>query len=243
MTTAPDIDFAAAYAEFQPKILNYVYRRTSDPFLSEDLTANVFLKAIDSIDRGAQVENVSGWLHRIAHNLVIDEYRSRDRHGVADLDEALPDKARTPLDWALHNIDAATLKNAMARLTDEQAEAIELRYFDGCEFGEIAAIMGKTEGAVKALMVRAYDSLYARLQKAMGYVGPREVREVNCADALCALLRERGPMTVAEIMAALRVTKNQASYALYTFVDKFTVVGKRPGRRGPASVWAIREAA
>lgn len=237
-----DIDFATVYTEFQPKILNYIYRRTSDPFLSEDLTANVFLKAIDSVERGVQVESVSGWLHRIAHNLVIDEYRSRDRHGVADLNEALPDKAKTPLDWVLHNIDAATLRSAMARLTDEQAEAIELRYFDGREFGEIATIMGKNEGAVKALVHRAYEGLYRRMQTLMGIAGPREVREASCVDEVCALLRRRGPMATPEIMAALGVSKNQVNYAVRGYADRFVLVGKRPGRRGDVSVWALKEA-
>ena len=71
------------YDRYEAKIYSYIYRRTGDQSLAEDLTAQVFLKMLESIrNRKAWHSSFSGWLYRIAHNLVIDHYRRRDRQSA-----------------------------------------------------------------------------------------------------------------------------------------------------------------
>jgi RNA polymerase sigma-70 factor (ECF subfamily) len=165
LTAAADLDEAALselYDRYEMKIYNYIYRRTSDQALSEDLTAQVFLKMLEALhNERAWHSSFSGWLYRIAHNLVIDHYRARDRQKQISLDEApmMPDPDDGPVRAAEISLDADTVRAAIRRLTDEQAQVISLRFLEGYSFGEIAEIMDKTEGAVKALQHRAVATL------------------------------------------------------------------------------------
>lgn len=150
------------YDRYELKIYSYIYRRTSDQALSEDLTAQVFLKMLEAIrNERAWHSSFSGWLYRIAHNLVIDYYRSRDRQKQISLDEApfMPDAQQNPVRAAEIQLTAEYLRSAINRLTEEQAQVISLRFLEGYSFAEIAAMMDKTEGAVKALQHRAVSTL------------------------------------------------------------------------------------
>lgn len=153
---------------YQAKIHDYIYRRTSDRALTEDLTAQTFLKVIEAHRAGKGPRtSESGWVYRIAHNLVIDHYRARDRQKIVDLDDHLPVQSRTPGEIAEIQIDLEVLDAAMRRLTDDQAQVIQMRFIHGYAFGEIAETMGKTEGAVKALQHRGMETLRVLLQERM----------------------------------------------------------------------------
>lgn len=155
------------YDRYELKIYSYVYRRTNDQSLAEDLTAQVFLRMLEAIrnDR-AWHSSFSGWLYRIAHNLVIDHYRRRDRQPQVALDDApiLPDLTENPVETAELRLDAEMLRAAIRRLTEDQAQVISLRFLEGYSFNEIAGMMEKTEGAVKALQHRAFATLRQYLQ-------------------------------------------------------------------------------
>lgn len=150
------------YDRYELKIYNYIYRRTSNQTLAEDLTAQVFLRMLEAIHNDKTWHSsFSGWLYRIAHNLVIDHYRMRDRQKQVSLDDApvMPDPGNNPVRAAEIALDAEYLRSAIRRLTDEQAQVITLRFLEGYSFNEIAGMMDKTEGAVKALQHRAVSTL------------------------------------------------------------------------------------
>jgi RNA polymerase sigma-70 factor (ECF subfamily) len=154
------------YDRYEAKIYSYVYRRTGDQSLAEDLTAQVFLKMLESIrDRKAWHSSFSGWLYRIAHNLVIDHYRRRDRQGAIDLEEApaMASDLEDPVATAEMNINAERLRAAIRRLTDEQAEVVSLRFLEGYSIAEVASLTNRTEGAIKALQYRAVATLRTML--------------------------------------------------------------------------------
>jgi RNA polymerase sigma-70 factor (ECF subfamily) len=71
----------------------------------------------------------------------------------------MPDTSNNPVRAAELALDAEALRSAMRRLTDEQAQVLSLRFLEGYSFGEIAEMMDKTEGAVKALQHRAVATL------------------------------------------------------------------------------------
>jgi RNA polymerase sigma-70 factor (ECF subfamily) len=138
--------------------------------LAEDLTAQVFLRMLESIrDRKAWHSSFSGWLYRIAHNLVIDHYRRRDRQGTVDIEEAPPmaSDLEDPVETAEMNIDAERLRAAIRRLTDEQAEVVSLRFLEGYSIAEVAEMTNRTEGAIKALQYRAVTTLRGLLYEYM----------------------------------------------------------------------------
>jgi RNA polymerase sigma-70 factor (ECF subfamily) len=150
------------YDRYEAKIFNYIYRRTGDEALAEDFTAQVFLKMLESIrDQKAWHSSFSGWLYRIAHNLVIDHYRRKGKQGMVDIEEAAPvaPEAQNPEVTVEHTLDAERLRAAIHRLTDEQAEVVSLRFLEGYSISEVAAMMNRTEGAIKALQYRAVATL------------------------------------------------------------------------------------
>ena len=153
---------ASLYDLYAPKIYSYLYHRVSDQTLAEDLTGQVFLQMIEAVrtERGWRT-SFSGWLFRIAHNLVIDHYRKRAHANFTDLDDS-PNIAATnddPFATAVAVLDSDALLRAINELTGEQAQVITLRFLEGYNVAEVAELMDKSEGAIKALQYRAISNL------------------------------------------------------------------------------------
>lgn len=155
------------YDRYEARIYSYIYRRTGNESLAEDLTAQVFLKMLEAIrnDKGWH-SSFSGWLYRIAHNAVIDYYRQRDRQQQVSLEESLTTTAsdHNPVVMAEASLDAERLRTAIGRLTEEQAEVVTLRFLEGYNISEVAEMLDKTEGSIKALQYRAVTTLRQLLQ-------------------------------------------------------------------------------
>jgi RNA polymerase sigma-70 factor (ECF subfamily) len=173
LTNALDFSESALselYDRYEGKIYAYIYRRTSEPELAKDLTAQVFIKMLEAIRKQkAWTSSFSGWLYRIAHNVVIDYYRRRKHQNQVPIDEAptLTATQHNPVQTAEQNMDAEQLRAAIQRLTDEQAQVVSLRFLEGYSIAEVATIMDKTEGSIKALQYRAVSSLRQLLQYEM----------------------------------------------------------------------------
>jgi RNA polymerase sigma-70 factor, ECF subfamily len=155
------------YDRYEARIYSYIYRRTGNESLAEDLTAQVFLKMLEAIrsDKGWH-SSFSGWLYRIAHNAVIDYYRQRDRQQQVSLEDTLTTTAsdHNPVVMAEASVDAQRLRTAIGRLTEEQSEVITLRFLEGYSISEVAEMLGKSEGSIKALQYRAVTTLRQLLQ-------------------------------------------------------------------------------
>ncbi len=172
---ASALDFGDAalgelYDRYEGKIYAYIYRRTGEPELAKDLTAQVFIKMLEAIRKEkAWTSSFSGWLYRIAHNVVIDYYRRRNRHNQVSIEETptLTATQHNPVRTAEQNMDAEQLRAAILRLTDEQAQVVSLRFLEGYSIAEVAVVMDKTEGSIKALQYRAVSSLRQLLQYEM----------------------------------------------------------------------------
>ena len=155
------------YDRYEARIYSYIYRRTGNESLAEDLTAQVFLKMLEAIrsDKGWH-SSFSGWLYRIAHNAVIDYYRQRDRQQQVSLEDTLTTTAsdHNPVVMAEASLDSQRLRMAIGRLTEEQSEVITLRFLEGYSISEVAEMLDKTEGSIKALQYRAVTTLRQLLQ-------------------------------------------------------------------------------
>jgi len=145
------------YERYKHSIYNYIYYRVNETALAEDLTQEVFVRALESIDsftpRGI---SISAWLYRMAHNLVADHYR-RDRELPLDERLVVPDEGTGEL--AERRLAHVELRKALSRLTGDQQEVIILKFVDRLSNAKVAQIMGKTEGAIKSLQHRALASL------------------------------------------------------------------------------------
>lgn len=160
--------FACLYQQSVQVIYRYIYLRVNDTHLAEDLTGDVFMRALKSMggykDQG---KPFVAWLYRIAHARVVDFYRRSDRRPVESDIEAEPIPVSEDLDQPLLRRAAAkALREAVAQLTDEQQQVIILRFIEGHSLDTAAQIMGKNANAIKALQHRALRSLAGRLARA-----------------------------------------------------------------------------
>ncbi len=147
--------FSALYEHYYDSIFRYVSFRTSSAVDAEDITAEVFVRMIESIHRFKwQGHPFSSWLFRIAHNLVVDFYRKRGRRPTVPLDSVSSVMQAASVD-ADANLDIELtleeVRRAMEGLTELQREVITLRFGAGLSIAETASAVGKKGNAVKAL--------------------------------------------------------------------------------------------
>jgi RNA polymerase sigma-70 factor (ECF subfamily) len=156
--------FGELYDRYVDVVYRYIYYRVSSVTLAEDLTSETFIRALRRISSYTwQGRDFGAWLVTIARNLIADHFKSgRYRLEVAtsDLVEAGADKREEgPENEVLAALTNAALLEAVKALNAEQQECISLRFLQGMSVAETAAIMGKNEGAIKALQYRAVKSL------------------------------------------------------------------------------------
>jgi RNA polymerase sigma-70 factor (ECF subfamily) len=161
---------AEIYDCYAESIYRYVYRFVGDASLAEDLTSEVFLKLLQVLGTSrAPQEQLQGWLYRVARNLAVDWYRQQSKGAQFSLNEELTpsgDSAVTRLEQQELHQD---LIEAIYKLTPSQQQVIVLRFGEGRKIGEVARLMGKSEGSVKLMQYRAMK----RLRKLLGKQGKR----------------------------------------------------------------------
>jgi RNA polymerase sigma-70 factor, ECF subfamily len=160
--------FAALYRASVQPIFRYIAHRVNDPQLAEDLTADVFTRALKSMAAyQEQGRPFLAWLYRIAHARVVDYYRRADRRPLeSDLD-AEPIPVEADMDQQLLRRQAAKgLRAAIADLTEDQQQVVILRFIEGHRIEVVAQLMGKNANAIKALQHRALRTLANRLKRA-----------------------------------------------------------------------------
>jgi len=160
--------FAALYRENVQVIFRYIYNRVSDTHLAEDLTGDVFTKALQGIGSYTdQGKPFVAWLYRIAQARVVDHYRKVKRRPQESDVEAEPIPVDENMDENLLRRQAAkALRQAMTDLTADQQQVIVLRFIEGYHLEEVAELMDKNANAIKALQHRALRSLATRLERA-----------------------------------------------------------------------------
>lgn len=159
------------YDLYADRLYRYLLLRVGDADTAADLTTELFLRVIKSIgafrlNRERPAATVSAWLYRIAANLAAQHHRTQRRTSWLGLEDELISAAREPGPQALaeQNEELAELTRAMAGLNEEQRLVIAGKFVETMSNAEIAALLGKTEGAVKSMQHRALRSL-ARLMR------------------------------------------------------------------------------
>ena len=161
--------FALLYDRYVDQVYGFVYRRVRSPELAEDLTSDVFLRALRNLDRFTwQGVDIGAWLMTIARNRVTDHFKSARARLERPTDEVRDETDLTgpddPERSALDADIAEALTVAMGELAEDHREVLELRFVQGLSVSESAAAMDRTDGAIKALQYRALRSL-ARVVK------------------------------------------------------------------------------
>ncbi|MFH1169417.1 MAG: sigma-70 family RNA polymerase sigma factor [Chloroflexota bacterium] len=149
------------YEQNFDRIYRYVAVKIGDRTEAEDITQQVFLNAVKSIAsfKFKKGTPFSAWLYRIAHNQIVDYLRKKSKRVTVPLDETMGGDDDDPQNAAEYKLDVEGLAAATKRLTEAQREVISLRFAGELAVAEVARIMGKSEGAVKALQHSAIISL------------------------------------------------------------------------------------
>ena len=153
--------FARLYEAYFDKIYRYVALKIGDRMEAEDITQQVFLNALKSISSYEIRETpFSAWLFRIAHNQMVDYLRKKTKRPSVPLDNAPPQiGGEDPEEITANKFEIEELNAATQKLTDLQREVISLRFASELSINEVARIMGKSEGAIKALQHSAILAL------------------------------------------------------------------------------------
>ena len=156
--------FARLYEAYFDRVYRFIFFRVTDEQMAEDLASQVFLKAWENLHRYHPHGPFLAWLYAIARNTVIDSYRTKKQ--TVSLDEATPIATQDDkLDDRMQlEFEVAALQAAMQHLTQEQQEVITLKFIAEYDTAQIAKQMGKSEGAIRALQMRALQAL-ARVMK------------------------------------------------------------------------------
>jgi len=161
--------FGGLYDEYYPKIFGYVLKRTASIEIAQDVTSEVFFKALKYIGkfhwRGTPF---SSWLYRIATNEITNNFKGAKRRQVlteevsdlVNLSSPSPDIeiARAEVELRKHE-EFLALHEVIAKLPIKYQEVITLRFFEKKQLNEIGEILGKKEGTIKSLLHRGLERL------------------------------------------------------------------------------------
>ena len=153
--------FGLLYDRHVDAIYRYVYYRVRDDAEAEDLTSDVFMRALKAMPRYEPRQAFLAWLYRIARNAVIDKLRRGKRQVSFEdaLEHPMPEHIIEPDTELVARLEGDALRVAMAKLTPLQQEVLVLRFLEGYSTNEIAKIVGKREGTVRGIQFRAIGAL------------------------------------------------------------------------------------
>ncbi len=161
----------AFYDLYAGRIYHYVLARTGDTVVAEDLTTEVFVRVMEHLarfrlNRNRPAASVSAWLYRIAANLVADHHRQQQRRPAVSLEahETVLAPGADPCREAQQHETLAGLTHALEKLTEEQRLVVISKFGEGMSNAQVAAWLGKTEGAIEGLQHRALRKLGRLLQ-------------------------------------------------------------------------------
>ena len=151
--------FARLYERHLDAVYRYAFYRVRDDAEADDVTSEVFHRALQAMPRYQPRRPFLAFLYRIARNVIVD--RARRARPTMQLDDAArwPSPASGPEEVAATLEDARRLRGALARLTALQQEVVILRFVEGLSLEEIAVMLGKPASTVRGIQFRALGAL------------------------------------------------------------------------------------
>jgi RNA polymerase sigma-70 factor, ECF subfamily len=149
------------------RIYSYLHVSVGNRHDAEDLTTQTFLKMLEKIGSFKwQSAPFSAWLFRIAHNLAMDHFRARRRwQPEEEVPEPVGDAEPSAELTAMQTIGRESMLKLIERLSPEQQQVLTLKFVFNLPNAEVAAILDKTEGAIKSLQHRALVSLQKQIAR------------------------------------------------------------------------------
>ena len=158
--------FGELYERYALRVFRHAQFLTGDPVLAEDVTAQVFLKALEAIPRyESRGVPFVAWLLRITCNLVINHRKSAKNNGHSQIPENVEATGTffSPEDSCEVKVDGERVWREVRKLPCEQRQVIVMRFIDDLGYPDIAHVLGKTVGAVRVIQFRALANLRGML--------------------------------------------------------------------------------
>ena len=155
-------EFGRLYELYLPKIYQYTRYRISDKEAAEDLTSDIFNKALDGFKQyNSEKASFSTWIFSIARNTIIDYYRKHAKESKVRRN-AEPDSllsSDSPEEKLSRSEEIARLRECILKLNDSEQELISLKFSGGMTNREVARITGFSESNVGTILCRAIRKL------------------------------------------------------------------------------------
>ncbi len=163
--------FEALYRKYVAQVYNFALYELRNPHAAEDLTAQVFMRALSGLSGFREQGEPPGssfrvWLFQICRNAVSNERRRVRRHPDAPLDLALEIASTDDVQAAAVERDQLEQAwGAIDQLPDERRQALVLRFVEEMSTREIGEVLGRSEGATRVLIHRALQSVARQLNR------------------------------------------------------------------------------
>lgn len=157
--------FAIIYDYFRERLYRFIFFRVGHKELAEDLLSDTFVKAWQKLSYLNSPLAFSGWLYQVAKNNIIDYYRiKKTTVSIEEVPDTLSEET-SPVDSANATVEQKVLLELMDSLPDEQRQILAFKFFEDLTNQEIAAITGKSEGAIRVIQHRAINKLKQLLNR------------------------------------------------------------------------------
>ena len=159
-------EFSQIYDLQINKIYRFVFLKVSSKEKAEDITSETFAKAWSVFkDEEKQIDNMNAFLYRIAKNLIVDHYRTRDQVLIVPVDEIpIIDPTQDLEQKSIDKSDMRSIKEALTDLSQDYQDVIIWYYLEDLPIAKVAELSGRTESATRVLIHRALYSLKGKFQ-------------------------------------------------------------------------------
>lgn len=154
-------DIEEIYKKYAPYVRSYIWGLCKNSDIADDITAEVFCKAIENIDSFTS-GRIQTWLCAIARNTYIDYVKKaeyKNHHLSKEMEESVEDNHGTVEELFFKKNDRVTLYKQIQRLDAEMKDVVYLRIFGEFSFKEIARILGKSENWARVTFYRSKNKL------------------------------------------------------------------------------------
>lgn len=159
--------FGALYEQHLNQIYRYIFYRVNNEQDAEDLTEQTFLNAWNHLTekKNVKIKNFQAWIYRIAHNIVVEHYRTKKAETSIDDVASAQDPAASPENLAEIHEDYAELAQTISQLELNLQQVLILRFINQMSHNEVAQIMNIKENHARILQFRALKKVRGLLDK------------------------------------------------------------------------------
>lgn len=152
--------FSQIYDEHVDKVYRFVFFKVSNEALAQDITSETFTRLWKEITLDKEVKSPSGFLFRVAKNLIIDHYRTKDQNPVVlDNPETILDKNQDIAGQAVQKDEVRAVMVALEQLNDDYRLAVSMYYVEQEPVSEVAKALNKSQGATRVMIHRGMKQL------------------------------------------------------------------------------------